>query len=575
MTQPKQLISSLFLWIFLLISHFSFSQKKSYPQNYFRSPVNFPITLAGNFAELRNNHFHSGIDIRTFTIGKKVYAIADGYISRIKISPSGYGKAIYVDHPNGYTSVYGHLNRYNKKLNDFARRTQYQKKSFGIDIRFKKGQFPVKKGEIIAFSGNSGFSGGPHLHFEIRDTKSEHPINPQLFGFKIKDTRPPKIFNLYIYPQDSASHVNGKNSRQRFSVIYYDNAYHLKGDPKIYLHGNIGFSLQTNDYYDNTWGKCGIYKMRMKINDSLITQYTFNEFSFKESKYINSHMDFGLNVNNSKKVHKTFQESNNKLSVYESMKNKGIYYFESGKKYKIDFATYDMKGNKAFLRVYAKGGKIKSFPTKKFAQKMNFDVENQFTTENVEIKLPKDALYTNIKFEYHKKNDSTFLSDIHQIHKKTVALHKYYTIGIKPRKEQNQNIDKLLIVRKGKKGKLINANGILINGWMKTKTRYFGDFAIAMDTIPPFVKARTNFKLKSLAGQKRLAFTIKDQLAGIKSYRGTIDGKWVLFEYDAKNDLLFYSFDKNRLPSKRKHKLELVITDKVGNQKIIQKNFFW
>ncbi|MCY1634740.1 M23 family metallopeptidase [Marinifilum sp. D737] len=565
-----------FLSILFFLSPISLSaQQKNHPKNYFRSPVDFTITLSGNFAELRNNHFHSGIDIRTFTTGKKVYAIADGFVSRIKISAGGYGKAIYIDHPNGYTSVYAHLDGFNKKINDFVKAHQYSKNIFEFDLNFKKDRFPVKKGEVIAISGNTGSSAGPHLHFEIRDTKSEHPLNPLLFGFKIKDTTPPKIFNLYVYPMDSLSSVNGKNTRQKFPVTYYNNTYHLKGDPKVILSGNIGFGVQVNDYLDNTWGKCGIYNMKVKVNDSLISNYTFKEFSFDESRYINSHMDYALNIKEKRRIHKCFKEPNNKLSIYNHFSNRGIYNFKEGTKYKIDFLAYDTKNNLAKLRMYAQAkNPSQAFNQSDFNQLLSSTDENTFKKDELELKFPSNSFYSDIKFKYSKKSDSTYLSDIHSIHEKTTPVHKYYTIAIKPNRTfKNEN--KLFIATIEKPGKISNVGGVYINGWVKSKTRVFGDFAIVQDTISPIIKSRTNFKLKNLSVRDKISFTIKDELSGIKNYKGTIDGKWVLFEFDAKNNHLFYKFDKKRLLPNRKHDLNLEVTDKLGNKTKFQTNFFW
>ncbi|MDM8158246.1 M23 family metallopeptidase [Labilibaculum sp. K2S] len=564
------------LALLFLFSKQIYSQSIIFPQNYFRSPVDFDITLSGNFAELRNNHFHSGIDIRTFTTGKKVHAVADGFVSRIKISSGGYGKAIYIDHPNGYTSVFAHLDHFNKDIEEFVKSYQYQNNTFEFDLNISKDEILVKKGTVIAFSGNTGSSAGPHLHFEIRDTKSEHPLNPLLFGFKIKDTTPPKIFNFYAYPLDSASNVNGFNSRQRFPVTFYNKAFHLKSDPKLKLLGNIGFALETNDYMDNTWGKCGIFDMKMKINDTLISSYSFEEFSFDESTYINSHLDYELNVSHNKRIHKTFKEPNNQLSIYSKMKNNGIFLFKKNTDYKIDFLVSDANLNKSNLRIYAAGNEIeKIFPKGDFDVLMNYDRENTFKKENIEVKFPKNSFYSNIPFTYSFEQDSNYLSDIHCICNENVPVHNYYTISIKPKSIPKGKSDKLLIARIDKKGEITNEGGIYFNSSVKTKSRYFGKFAVSIDTIPPTIKPITNFSLKSLNGQKSIRFAIKDDLAGIKSYEGSIDGKWVLFEYDAKNDLLFYVFDSKRLAPNKNHQLQVKVTDQVQNQKIFTSNFIW
>ncbi|BAX78516.1 M23 family metallopeptidase [Labilibaculum antarcticum] len=564
------------LLLFFLFSKQIYAQDKIFPQNYFRSPVNFDITLAGNFAELRNNHFHSGIDIRTFTTGKKVYAIADGFISRIKISAGGYGKAIYIDHPNGYTSVFAHLDHFTPDIEEFVKSYQYQNNTFEFDLALKKDEMLVKKGTVLAFSGNTGSSAGPHLHFEIRDTKSEHPLNPLLFGFKIKDTTPPKIFKFYIYPLDSASNINGLNSRQAFPVTYYNKAYHLKSDPELKLLGNIGFALEVNDYMDNTWAKCGIYDLEMTINDTLISSFSLKEFSFDESLYVNSHMDYELNVSQNKRIHKTFKEPNDKLSIYSKMKNNGIFHFKKSVSYKIDFRVSDANMNESNLRVYAKGNETeKIFSTGAFETLMNYEKENFFVRKNIELEFPKNSFYSSIPFTYSVEKDSSYLSDIHSIHSENTPVHNYYTISIKPKYLPKEKSDKLYIARINKDGETVNEGGVYFDSSVKTKSRYFGKFAVAIDTIPPLIKPKTNFELKSLRGQESIRFTISDNLTGIKSYEGLINEKWVLFEYDAKNDLLFYVFDSKRLPPNKNHQLKVKVTDQVGNQETFTTDFTW
>ncbi|RUT80028.1 M23 family metallopeptidase [Ancylomarina longa] len=563
------------LILFILNPFVLFAEKKEIPINYFRAPVDFTMTLAGNFGELRNNHFHSGIDIRTFTTGKKVYAAADGYVSRIKVSATGYGKALYIDHPNGYTTVYAHLSRFNPEIEAFIKTYQSHKKSFAVDLNLAKNQFVVEKGNIIAYSGNSGTSGGPHLHFEIRETKSEHPLNPLLFGFKIKDTTPPKIFNLYIYPKDSLSSVNGNNSRLKFPVTFYNNAFHLKGDPAIKLSGKIGFAIQCYDYLDNTWGKCGIYKLQLKINDSLITKYQFDEFSFDETRYINSLIDYGLNISENRRIYKTFREPNNKLDIYQTVKNNGIFQFKKEVKYKITLIASDNKNNQSKLSFHAEGFSIhKAFPKAEFTKIMNYENPNSFSNSQIKASFPINSFYSNINFDYSTRKDISFLSPIHSIHNELTAVHRYYTLSIKTPFSRKSLFNKLLIVRINKKDELVNEGGVYIDGWVKTKTRYFGDFAVTIDTIAPSIKLSNGLKKKNYSKNKHIDFIIKDELAGIKSYNGFIDGKWVLFEYDKKNNRLQYYFDIRRL-KRGNHQIKLTIIDFVGNKSDFTSNFYW
>jgi hypothetical protein len=327
---------------------------------------------------------------------------------------------------------------------------------------------------------------------------------------------------------------------------------------------------------DNTWGKCGIFDLKMMINDTLISHFSFEEFSFDESISINNHIDYELSKTKNRRIHKSFREANDSLSIYSKMVNNGIYFFKKNTRYKIDFLVADANKNISKLRVSAKGNEVeKHFPSAHYDVFMDYDKENIFKQNDLEVKFPINSFYSELPFTYSVKPSSHFLSDIHYINNENVPVNKYYTLSIKPKSIPKGKSEKLFIARINKTGSISYEGGVYFDSTLKTKTRYFGNFAVDIDTIPPVIKAKTNFKLKSLSGQKSIRFTITDALSGIGSYEGFIDDKWVLFKFDAKNNLLYYDFDRKRLIPNKKHKLLLKVSDHLKNESTFTNHFFW
>jgi len=278
-------LKNLIIPLFLLFTFLSFSQEK-YPKNYFRNPLDIPIFLSGSFGELRSNHFHAGIDIKTQgKEGLNVFAVADGYVSRIKVQQYGYGKAIYITHPNGFTSVYGHLSKFNDEIEEYVRGIQYKKENYQTgNLFFKEDKFPVKKGEIIAFSGDTGGSGGPHLHFEIRNTKTENVINPLLFGIEVKDTRMPTIQSLKVYALSADARIN--QQKKSFQIPLKDLGNGKYNADRILASGTIGFGINVFDRFNGVPNKNGIFSLEMTLNGKRFYYHDVESFSFSESKFL-------------------------------------------------------------------------------------------------------------------------------------------------------------------------------------------------------------------------------------------------------------------------------------------------
>ena len=324
-----------FLIIFLLAllcSTFSTVRgQKPKPDETFRSPVNFPITLAGSFGEIRRNHFHSGIDIRTGgAVGKPIYAIADGYVSRVNISAAGFGKALYIDHPNGYTSLYGHLQRYAGAIATWVKKQHYKRESFPMDIEVPAGELKVKKGDLIAWSGNSGSSGGPHLHFEIRDSKSQEIIDPLDFGFMKADDTSPRISSVKIYPHDDRAMVNFSNNPVSLQVTGGGGAYSLKSQQPVKVTGNIVFGIETSDAADGGL-KTGVHAIQLKVDGVTVFSQSIDRFAFAETRYVNCMIDYPAFVENKRKIQRSYVAPNNKMGIFSEVKDRGIVHFSDSK----------------------------------------------------------------------------------------------------------------------------------------------------------------------------------------------------------------------------------------------------
>jgi hypothetical protein len=313
-----------FLFLLIIPGKKSFAQLRFDTLNW-APPVDIPIFLAGNFAELRSGHFHAGIDIKTRGHeGYKIYAVQKGYVSRIKVAPDGYGQSVYITHPDGYTSVYGHLREFNIQIGRYVRKAQYEKESFAVDLFLNPDEIPVNKGDVIGLSGNSGSSGGPHLHFEIRDTRSARPMNGLFLGYKIEDNLPPLMFNLYVYPYGDASEVKGKNKKATITLNPAKGKYKPDGPDTIEVSGTIGLGIKADDFLNGSSNRCGVYRFNLFQEDSLCFEMQFDGFSFAETHYVSSMLDYAEYVQNNVKAYKLYIEPNNKLSVYKSFQQNGL-----------------------------------------------------------------------------------------------------------------------------------------------------------------------------------------------------------------------------------------------------------
>ncbi|WP_319502950.1 M23 family metallopeptidase [uncultured Draconibacterium sp.] len=557
--------------LFLLLALFGMAQ-----QRYYTDPLKIPLLLSGSFAELRSNHFHSGIDIKTQgTTGLPVYAVADGTISRIVVSPTGYGNALYIDHPNGTTSVYGHLKAFSPEIARYVKDQQYRKQSFSVDLPIPSYLFSVKQNEEIAKSGNSGSSGGPHLHFEIRDTRTEEPLNPLNFGFPVKDNIAPKIFSVLLVPLSDSSHVAYSHTPKSYPVVFYEGKYHLKNNPILPVWGEIGVAIQTNDYFNDTYNKCGINLLRMSLNNEDQFSFSLNRFSFSDTRFINSHIVYSQYITAKRRYIKTWIDPGNKLPIYTHNGSEGHIILQNGQNGKIDIELQDSYGNTSLID-FAVVGKSAAVKTDSVGGELFvYNHFNRFQNDSVRLEIPTGALYADFHFEYHtEKASPDFYSDYHFLHNNTVPLQKNATIAIRTDSLPKHLESKVIMAYVHPvTGQFSAAGGRYEKGWVTTETRNLGVYAVTVDTIPPEITP-LSIADNTLTESSRIRFKIKDDLAGIKTIEGLLDGKWALFEYDAKTATITHYFDKERFELGKDHTFKLTISDYRNNNAVYETHFW-
>lgn len=535
----------------------------------YASPLDIPLTLSANFGELRSNHFHSGVDFKTQgRIGLVVKSVADGYVSRISVSPTGYGRALYIDHPDGTTTVYGHMDRFVGIIEDFVCDSQYVKNTFSINIYPPKDSLSIKKGEIIGYGGNTGSSGGPHLHFEIRDTETEEPLDPlPFYKEKVKDTRKPLIQAIMIYPQQGKGIVNGKIEKQLIKLIK-DKSGQLIPNVSLKAWGEVGLGVKAYDYMDNTHNIYGVKNLDLWVNDTLVFSYEMDRFAFSETRYINSFIDWDEWVERKAFFMKSFIDPGNKLRNFK-LKKDGIIEINEEKKYKIKYVLRDLHGNESNFIFHIDGKKQEIPDYKPRGTYYSFNRDNRIIADEIDLYIPKGSLYTDIYFTYSKKKNYSAFSSLFTLHKR-IPLHSSCPLTIKIENDSFPDKDKYGIISLRGKSR-IWIGGKYDDGKISANIRELGNFFVSVDSVPPKI---TEINPTNWSKTKKISFKINDNLSGISSWYASLDGNFILFEYDAKQSSLFCKFDEKRM-KRGKQNLILWVEDACGNRKYYEKDIIW
>lgn len=535
------------------------------------NPLQIPIHLSGNFGELRGTHFHAGLDIKTQQrIGLPVYAPADGYVSRLKVSTWGYGKALYIDHANGQTTVYGHLNEYAGDIADLVLQRHYAEKSFEIEMFFKRNQVPVKKGQIIAYTGNTGGSGGPHLHYEVRDTKSQNIINPLKEGYDklVTDNIPPTVNNLFVYPISEQAVAN--SSGDPLLLDYTTEADGTLVAPTVKAKGKIGFGIDIIDKANFNANKNGVYSLETYINGQRTFSYRFDTFSFSESGTVNALIDYQRYVKTRTKVQKLFIERPYKLSVLKYNQTKGIIDVQPGESYTYKIVLCDFHGNQRTVVIPIEYSPMSASLPRTPEQgefKINADRDYIFERGFASISIPASTFYHDLAIDISADNQ------VLKVGEPVVAFKKKMTVSFDTTDMIIENPAKTFIGRIDDKGRKDFYKTYKKGSKYTIYTKSFGEYQLMVDDTAPRIYNESFPEGKWLSNEKQISFMVSDDLSGIATIEGSINGKWILLDYDHKTKKIIHQFSDGVVVS-GKNEVEIRVTDRMDNVAVFTTHFF-
>lgn len=564
-SKMRKKINSILIFLSLTITNTSFllGQKLI-------NPLEIPILLSGNFGELRSNHFHSGIDFKTQGVeGKPVHTVQEGYISRISVSPGGYGNALYVSHPDGTTTVYGHLQKFSPSIASYVREKQYEKESFAVNLYLSSNEIPVKKNDIIALSGNTGSSGGPHLHFEVRDTKTEEVLDPiPYFKDKIIDKKPPRIQGIMIYPIEEGG-INGDSRKKEIKLTGNPSGELQHITEKIEAWGKIGIAVKSYDYMDNTSNIYGVKEIQLTVDGLPVFHSNIERYSFDETRYLNSFIDYEEWITNRSFYMKSYIDPGNRLRFLNST-NQGHILINEERIYQLEYTLTDAFGNSTVLP-FQITGKEQPIPAsnKEYTEHFHWTGENRFGAKGIRLTIPRGNLYEDLFFHYSVKEDSIALAATHTLHNKPLALHKNAQLSIRLQHDTLENKRQYGIIRINK-GKTFWTGGQYRDGWVDANIRELGNYTLSQDIKPPTI---TPINQATWIKDKRFSFRLSDNLSGVLTYRGEIDGEYVLFQMNNRS-VITYHFDKEKLKP-GSHTLKVTATDACGNEASFEYPFNW
>ena len=557
------------LVLLLLNTATSFCQifeSPSYPQGYFRNPLNIPISLSGNFGELRANHYHMGLDLRTNKVENlPVHAAADGYISRIKVEPGGFGRAIYINHPNGYTTLYAHLNAFFPALDNYIKQKQYEQESWSVTLELGPGQFPVKKGDFLAYSGNTGGSQAPHLHFEIRRTADEVNLNPMLFGLPLPDNTTPNILRLAVYDRTKSVYEQSPKLlpvKKSGKIFITTPATITVSSPKV------SFAISAYDTHSGSTNANGIFEATLYDNEQPVVGFRMDNISYNDTRYLNGHIDYRLKSTGGPYVQHLSQLPGFVAGLYQKVNGDGAIDISDEEVHAIKIIVKDAYGNASTLETKVQykpaPANATTTPGKMFYPMML----DGYEANNAEFFLGETSLYDSVHVRYTETSVMVapgLVSATYIIGAIYIPLQSPMLVRIKPNRTLTAD-EKNRVVMFRVSGTRREVQKVQWNGdWASASFREFGTFQLIIDQEPPTI-VPVGFKDGSdLSKASRIVFTIKDNNNSFKNVRAELDGKWLRFTNDKGRNFI-YTFDEKCLAGN--HELTIRAEDEAGNRTI-------
>lgn len=532
---------------------------KNYPRDAFRYPLDIPLKLNANFGEMRANHFHMGLDL--FTERREnlpVYAPADGWVSRIKVEPGGFGNAIYVSHPNGFTTLYAHMNTFLPEVARYVKEQQYAQESWRVELQIPEGRFPVKKGSFLGYSGNTGASAGPHVHYEIRRTNNDACVNPLLL-YKVYDITPPDISRIAVYDRNQSTY---EQQPRVFPVVHASGIHTITGGTITVSSNRISFALVATDRVTGVPNNNGIYEATVSMDDQPISGFQIDDVDYLQTRYLNAHIDYRIKTGGGAYFQHITPLPGDRLPIYQTWKDDGVIYLRDTAVHRIQIMVKDANGNTTLLRFSIKWNGQRSAKLNERDGRYFFPNSiNVFEREDVQVVTSEKSVYDAIRFQYAKKASATGYSDVHSLHTPLIPLHDYIAFRIKPNKNIPAAASDRMIMVKEARGKTEVVKASEANGFYEARFREFGLFRLEADVTAPTIAVAGVVNGGVLPAGGKIICTVTDQWNKIKNFRATLNGSWIMFSNSGST--WRYAVDEKCPPGN----YELVVTaeDEAGN----------